>query len=137
MRKDFYSVPGFGSGTKKSVRFNEVVRRQIFRTNSSILGRCLKNRKKSEQKKRRAIERRMSEGDTRDLNSHSPGNRQKVRWECSNHPKAQSLDSSDGLKIEPLRLEKPRKHDSVIHGALPEMGKSNSTNLDLIFDFDP
>jgi hypothetical protein len=34
---------------KKSVRFSEVVHRQVFRSNSSILGQKLKNTKKAEQ----------------------------------------------------------------------------------------
>jgi dynein assembly factor 2 len=51
-------------GSKKSVRFNEVVQRQVYRTNSSILGQKHKNQKKAEQKRRRAAARRASEGDT-------------------------------------------------------------------------
>ena len=52
---------------KKSVRFSEVVHRQVFRSNSSILGQRMKNIKKAEQKKRRALERRASEGDAEHL----------------------------------------------------------------------
>jgi hypothetical protein len=50
------------SGSKKSVRFNEIVQRQIYRSNSSILGQKNKNQKKADQKKRKT-ERRVSEGD--------------------------------------------------------------------------
>ena len=49
-------------GSKKSVRFNEVVLRQVYRSNSSILGQKHKNQKKAEQKRRKAA-RRASEGD--------------------------------------------------------------------------
>jgi len=49
---------------KKSVRFNEVVQRQIYRSNSSILGQKMKNQKKNQQKMRKRAERRASEGDT-------------------------------------------------------------------------
>merc|ERR1712018_882864 len=55
---------------KKSVRFNEVVQRQIFRSNSSIMKQKRKNEKRNEQKMRKrggrtnmAVERRASEGD--------------------------------------------------------------------------
>lgn len=49
---------------KKCVKFNEVVQRQVYRSNSSILGQKLKNLKKAGQKRRKAAEkRRMSEGD--------------------------------------------------------------------------
>ena len=57
------------SGCKKTVRFNEVVKRQVFRQNASILGQKNKNLKKAEQKLRKAkrmndkLERRASEGD--------------------------------------------------------------------------
>merc|ERR1712223_376172 len=47
---------------KKSFRFNEIVQRQVYRSNSSILGQKVKNQKKAEQKRRKAA-RRASEGD--------------------------------------------------------------------------
>jgi len=49
---------------KKTVRFNEVVQRQIYRSNSSILGQKMKNQKKTQQKRRKQAARRASEGDT-------------------------------------------------------------------------
>merc|ERR1712020_201533 len=55
--------------SKKSVRFNEVVQRQVYRQNSSILGQKMKNMKKAEQKRRKAEQkRRASEGDLPDGN---------------------------------------------------------------------
>merc|ERR1719186_545202 len=48
--------------SKKSVHFSEIVRKQIYRSNSSILGQTAKNKKKAE-KKRKSKERRKSEGD--------------------------------------------------------------------------
>lgn len=50
------------SSLKKTVRFNDVVSRQLFRTNSSILGQRKKNQRKLRNKKR-AMERRMSESE--------------------------------------------------------------------------
>jgi hypothetical protein len=67
----FFSFSGGSSSSRKSVRFSEVVHRQVFRSNSSILGQKMKNIKKAEQKKRRAIERRASEGDAEHFASSS------------------------------------------------------------------
>ncbi|KZC10473.1 Protein kintoun [Dufourea novaeangliae] len=50
------------SSLKKTVRFNDVVSRQLFRSNSSILGQRKKNQRKLRNKKR-AYERRMSESE--------------------------------------------------------------------------
>ncbi|EFN78352.1 protein kintoun [Harpegnathos saltator] len=50
------------SSLKKTVRFNDVVSRQLFRSNSSILGQRKKNQRKLRNKKR-AHERRMSESE--------------------------------------------------------------------------
>lgn len=57
---------GEGGKVKKSVRFNDVVQRQVFRSNSSILGQKHKNQKRNLQKQRRRqqmVERRASDGD--------------------------------------------------------------------------
>ncbi|XP_012248656.1 protein kintoun isoform X2 [Bombus impatiens] len=50
------------SSLKKTVRFNDVVSRQLFRSNSSILGQRKKNQRKL-RNKRRAYERKMSESE--------------------------------------------------------------------------
>ncbi|XP_055379981.1 protein kintoun [Condylostylus longicornis] len=50
---------------KKTVRFSEVIHKQLFRMDSSILGQRKKNQKKKNQKLR-ALKRRNSEGDTAD-----------------------------------------------------------------------
>jgi hypothetical protein len=62
------------TANKKSVRFNEVVQRQIFRSNSSILKQKRKNEKRLEHKLKKrgersnlAVERRASEGDAESL----------------------------------------------------------------------
>ena len=44
-----------GSTTTKTVRFDAVVKRQVFRQNASILGQKTKNMKKAEQKARREV----------------------------------------------------------------------------------
>merc|ERR550517_1305294 len=55
-------VAEFNGSGKKSVRFNEKVQQQMYRVNSTILANTMKNKRKAE-KKKRALERRMSEGD--------------------------------------------------------------------------
>lgn len=58
---------------KKSVKFNEVVQRQVYRSNSSILGQKMKNQKKACQKRRKAEKnRRVSEGDAASFTSSCP-----------------------------------------------------------------
>ena len=69
--KIVYLFSGGSGNSRKSVRFSEVVHRQVFRSNSSILGQKMKNTKKAEQKKRRAVERRASEGDAEHFSSSS------------------------------------------------------------------
>merc|ERR1711972_960927 len=59
-------VAEFSGSGKKSVRFNEKVQQQMYRVNSTILANTLKNKRKAE-KKKRALERRMSEGDAGSL----------------------------------------------------------------------
>merc|ERR1712173_387606 len=54
------------SSSKKSVSFNEKVQQQYYRINSAIVANTAKNKKKAE-KKKRALERRMSEGDAGSL----------------------------------------------------------------------
>merc|ERR1712241_565192 len=54
------------SSRKKSVSFNEKVQQQYYRINSAIVANTAKNKKKAE-KKKRALERRMSEGDAGSL----------------------------------------------------------------------
>jgi len=56
----------FSSSQRKSVSFNEQVQQQFYRTNSTILANTAKNKRKAE-KKKRALERRMSEGDAGSL----------------------------------------------------------------------
>merc|ERR1711963_205083 len=51
-----------GSTTTKTVRFDAVVKRQVFRQNASILGQKTKNMKKAEQKARREAKRTRSMG---------------------------------------------------------------------------
>jgi len=64
------------SGQRKSVSFNEQVQQQFYRTNSTILANTAKNKRKAE-KKKRALERRMSEGDAGSLETDEKPNQKK------------------------------------------------------------
>merc|ERR1719168_351295 len=75
--EEMYSV----SATKKSVSFNEKVQQQYYRINSAIVANTAKNKEKAE-KKKRALERRMSEGDAGSLET------------LNNMPTSSSLDLS-------------------------------------------
>ncbi|XP_050304870.1 protein kintoun [Anthonomus grandis grandis] len=65
------------SSLKKTVRFNDVVTKQLFRSNSSILGQKKKNQRKARNKKR-ALERRFSESEASDNESKKEGDTQTV-----------------------------------------------------------
>ncbi|XP_017480917.1 PREDICTED: protein kintoun-like isoform X1 [Rhagoletis zephyria] len=61
---------GLSESCKKTVRFNEVIKEQVFRLNSSILGQRKKNQKRRD-RKQRALQRRLSEGDSADYEDNS------------------------------------------------------------------
>lgn len=125
-----------GSSTKKSVRFSEVVQRQVFRTNSSILGRKVKNSKKSEQKKRRALERRVSEGDVQNVD---PAGLTKSKSWTSLHS---NEDSGLASSVEECTttMSNEIKNPAINNPSglsLPENKSfSKEANLDLIFELD-
>ncbi|KAL1498114.1 hypothetical protein ABEB36_008967 [Hypothenemus hampei] len=66
--EDSKEEDGISSSFKKTVRFNNVVVKQLFRSNSSILGQKKKNQRKARNKKR-AHERRFSESEASDVES--------------------------------------------------------------------
>ncbi|XP_037953295.1 protein kintoun [Teleopsis dalmanni] len=63
--------PGLSESCKKTVRFNEVIRKQTYRYDSSILGQRKKNQKRRD-RKQRALQRRLSEGDSADYEDNKP-----------------------------------------------------------------
>lgn len=72
-----------GLHSKKSVRFNEVVSRTLYRTNSSILGQRKKNQRKQRNKKR-ASQRRFSESEGSEAETEAlPVNNNRSADECS------------------------------------------------------
>ena len=60
---------GVSSSFKKSVRFNDVVKQQVFKANASILGQRAKNQKKAA-KKKKGLERRNSKSDSESIKSN-------------------------------------------------------------------
>ncbi|KAG7188601.1 hypothetical protein KM043_008229 [Ampulex compressa] len=77
------------SSLKKTVRFNDVVSRQLFRSNSSILGQRKKNQRKLRNKKR-AHERRVSESENSETDE-----RDKYK---TNHKNTSEHEMSDNVK---------------------------------------
>lgn len=88
---------------RKTVRFNDLIKTKLFRSNTSILAQKKKNAKKNESK-RRALSRRLSEGESTD-------NDERDQVSCSDAPVARlspehehdsgiSLDSDAGLSAE-------------------------------------
>ncbi|XP_065368651.1 protein kintoun isoform X2 [Calliphora vicina] len=65
------NVVGLSESCKKTVRFSEVIKKQVFRLDSSILGQRKKNQKRRD-RKQRALQRRLSEGDSADYEDNKP-----------------------------------------------------------------
>ncbi|ENN79153.1 protein kintoun [Dendroctonus ponderosae] len=65
------------SSFKKTVRFNDVVVKQLFRSNSSILGQKKKNQRKARNKKR-SHDRRNSESESSDVEIKKEGDEQTI-----------------------------------------------------------
>ncbi|XP_073813153.1 PIH1 domain-containing protein Nop17-like [Musca autumnalis] len=65
------NVVGLSESCKKTVRFSEVIRKQVFRLDSSILGQRKKNQKRRD-RKQKALQRRLSEGDSADYEDNKP-----------------------------------------------------------------
>ncbi|EEB12373.1 conserved hypothetical protein [Pediculus humanus corporis] len=76
---------------KKTVRFSEKIRQQLFRVNSTILGRKNKNKKKSKNKKR-ALERKLSESENSETENGKETNRKQIKSKkCKKQPKKKTL----------------------------------------------
>uniref|UniRef100_A0A1A9WBB2 Protein kintoun n=1 Tax=Glossina brevipalpis TaxID=37001 RepID=A0A1A9WBB2_9MUSC len=65
--QSFSDIPeeNVSDNCKKTVRFSEVIKKQVFRMDSSILGQRKKNQKRRD-RKLKALQRRLSEGDSAD-----------------------------------------------------------------------
>ncbi|XP_036150036.1 protein kintoun isoform X2 [Monomorium pharaonis] len=103
------------SSLKKTVRFNDVVSRQLFRTNSSILGQRKKNQRKLRNKKR-AHDRRLSESENSETEE-----RDKYKMD---YKRSSSEDTSENVK--PILARD--KHLQQQKTANIEIAKSNTNN---------
>lgn len=111
---------------KKSVRFNEVVQRQIYRSNSSILGQKHKNLKKAEQKRRKAA-RRASEGD---MPSSTPDFKHEAEdYDQTNDSGVASSYDENGGKSEKSIVKSKKKSKKIKNADIDE-------SADLIFNLD-
>ncbi|XP_075169750.1 PIH1 domain-containing protein Nop17-like [Haematobia irritans] len=129
------NVVGLSESCKKTVRFSEVIRKQVFRMDSSILGQRKKNQKRRDLKQR-ALQRRLSEGDSADyednkpmtpLQSSAPANSQylkaKNKQPCTsyngnsnnNNNKTKSNDKKSNQKNNRARLESESSSDVDNH----------------------
>ena len=133
------------SGGKKSVRFNEVVQRKVFRPNASILGQRNKNAKKSEQKRRRA-ERRASEGDGDSVPGTTPdkfrhqNNDSKASDPHNDSGVASSLEESNNGSSKGNKNKKKQKNNRQRNNNVKSGGNNKAAappfESDLIFDLD-
>ncbi|EZA60182.1 hypothetical protein DMN91_010125 [Ooceraea biroi] len=103
------------SSLKKTVRFNDVVSRQLFRSNSSILGQRKKNQRKLRNKKR-AHERRMSESENSETEE-----RDKYK---AHYKRLTSNEASESVK--PILARD--KHSHQQRTANIEIAKSNTND---------
>merc|ERR1719234_1844881 len=87
-------VAEFNGSGKKSVRFNEKVQQQMYRVNSTILANTMKNKRKAE-KKKRALERRMSEGDACSLEQADNSNKVEKKMTGSSSLDLNMVDKDD------------------------------------------
>lgn len=92
------------SSMKKTVRFNDNVTRQLFRSNSSILGQKKKNQRKARNKKR-ACERRYSESEASDAENKKEGeyqtnNNVEKENESDNNTSTEKKDDADIFHLE-------------------------------------
>lgn len=119
---------------KKSVRFSEKIQQQLYRINSCIIPKTAKNRKKA-MKRRQAIERRLSEGDSVDLVENQAvvagGSLDSNIWEQESHEDS-GLSSSfeEGLVI----TAQPDKQKTKKR--TKKRTKTFEMSNDLIFDLD-
>jgi len=128
--------------SKKSVRFNEVVQRQVYRQNASILGQKIKNMKKAEQKRRKAEQkRRASEGDLPENGSSVDGFKKISASYTSDSDHitndsglASSVDESSEDKKKEKRLKKGHRSKGSNNKKVENI--ANHHSADLIFNLD-
>ncbi len=130
---------------KKSVRFNEVVQRKVFRPSSSVTGMSAKNRKKKEQKRKR-LERRTSEGDATTTDEEDQHNKRDEDEEEDEEEEDEGV-TSDAVKeekesmVDDQQLEQPQSRKGKRGNRRKNSRQKRNKVLlesasDLIFDLD-
>lgn len=122
---------GLSESCKKTVRFSDVIKKNVFRLDSSILGRRKINQKK--RNKKRALQRRHSEGDSADYedNKLEKGNNEDFLKHSENGRKSSKHDSGLDLSTQSKNNNNCSMRDRI---------ESESSDLDsknsLMFDLD-
>ncbi|XP_077291085.1 PIH1 domain-containing protein Nop17-like [Arctopsyche grandis] len=128
-------IPEESSSLKKTVRFSNVIAKQTFRANSSILGQKSKNQRKKRNKKR-AQERRASEGDPDDMSLDVMMN-EDVFEEADARKDLANLDHRDSGALDTDEGDSD-KCDSEKESAAATVTDSNKTeDADEVFSFSP
>merc|ERR1712227_963235 len=136
----------FANSQKKSVSFNEKVQQQYYRINSAIIAKTEKNKKKAE-KKKRALERRMSEGDAgsfeaiNKMNTSSSLDLSELQqgWENESHEDSGMSSSHEELLVTGENTNQVN-NNNVNKPKSKRMTKKRSKHIqmanELIFDLD-
>ncbi|XP_055836927.1 protein kintoun [Episyrphus balteatus] len=133
----FHDIPeedssqhGLSESCKKTVRFSDVIKKNVFRLDSSILGRRKINQKK--RNKKRALQRRHSEGDSADYEDNKYPNNNEHYLKLSEKQRKSSKHDSG------LDLSTQSKNDNSC--PMRNRVESESSDLDsknsLMFDID-
>ncbi|XP_058125656.1 protein kintoun [Anopheles ziemanni] len=126
------SLPGsMGEECRKTVRFNDAIRKQMFRSNTSILAMKKKSQKKKELK-RRAAARRMSEGESTDNDEkelhHRDDDDDDEDDNClssDQHDEKDAMENDSGVSFD---SESGDKEAAVMHQAASKSRKNNNNN---------
>ncbi|KAL0271980.1 UNVERIFIED_CONTAM: hypothetical protein PYX00_005129 [Menopon gallinae] len=120
---------------KKTVRFNDRIRKQIFRANSSILGQKKKNQKRS-RNKRKVAERRASESENSECEEKEKENRTRKKTPLIEEMEEKSKEDNCDI-VEAVISE---ENESEIRNEVRFMAKKDDKifefKSDLIFDLD-
>uniref|UniRef100_A0A182JBN3 Protein kintoun n=1 Tax=Anopheles atroparvus TaxID=41427 RepID=A0A182JBN3_ANOAO len=128
------SLPGsMGEECRKTVRFNDAIRKQMFRSNSSILAAKKKSQRKKEVK-RRAAARRLSEGestdnDEKDLHRHNDGEDEDDDDDnclsSDQHDEKDAMENDSGVSFD---SESGDKDTAVLEAGDKNRKNSNNSN---------
>ncbi|XP_014485666.1 PREDICTED: protein kintoun [Dinoponera quadriceps] len=116
------------SSLKKTVRFNDVISQQLFRSNSSILGQRKKNQRKMRNKKR-AYKRRMSE-------SENSETEERGKYNKTPHHKHSPREKTDNVKPILARDKQQSRQQRTANIEIAQMSASGKRPLQRESDVD-